>query len=210
MTQEGIFPTQERVPPSAIPQIVQVNMTARKRRLHALWGSCYVDLEVVGTMPWSALDCQPQTAEHKSMEPLRTNWRSPRQLRCTRCKTAGLDDGQEGILEVRNQAKQLFVMGGKDDNDYAGREAAARDKSTSRRSHGVCGGLCLKPGTRRSGAAQTHPTQGAVTTGGAEGLEARGRCGVDLGTIQETSGSISSRCGVAPGVTWGRLVSTRG
>lgn len=97
MTEKGSFPTQERVPCSAIAQIVQVNIMAGKRRLHILWD--YRESEVVSTIPWSALDCQPQTADHKSIHPPRTPMSElavtcggcksklqPGLLRCTRCK----------------------------------------------------------------------------------------------------------------------------
>lgn len=68
-TQEGISPTQVRIPPSVFSQIVQVSMLTGKRRLHVLWDYRYKDLPVVSTTLWTALDCQPRTGGHQSMEP---------------------------------------------------------------------------------------------------------------------------------------------
>lgn len=37
VTQEGVLPTQRRIPPSAFAQIVQVSTIGGSRRLHVLW-----------------------------------------------------------------------------------------------------------------------------------------------------------------------------
>lgn len=149
------------VPPPAIAQIVQLSKMAGKRRLHVLWDYRYTDLDVVSAILWSALDCQPITGDHKSMEPPVSELAvtcggcesklPPGLMRCTRCM-AGFDYGQECICEVLNQAKQLFVMAEKEDTQYAGKEAAARAKSTSRRSHGVYAACGASLVTRQIGA----------------------------------------------------------
>lgn len=123
---------------------------AGKHRLQADWDYRYTDLQVVSTILWSALDCQPQTADQNSMEPPLSDMAAtcggfeskppPGLLRCTRCR-AGCNYGQQGIREVLNPAKQMIVMAETEDTEYLGKDAAARAKNTSRRSRGVYSGL---------------------------------------------------------------------
>lgn len=105
--------------------------------------------------------CQPQTRNRPSMtQPLGkvamqrggcTSNLPPGSLQCPRCR-AMFKYGQEGIRDITNQAKQLFLMVEKEDDEYVGREAGAGAKSTSRRSNGVFGGLRRGVVTRLSGA----------------------------------------------------------
>lgn len=62
-------------------------------------------------------------------------------MECIRCRTKFNYAREGSAREVINQARPLFVIAERDDNDYAGREAAARAKSMSRRSNGVFGGV---------------------------------------------------------------------